>query len=342
MADRYLPGGWVNAALWYDDPAPFIVAVGGRGTGKTYGALLELLKRKERFLYMRRKQDQIDLAKQPAFNPFGPLNSDEGANIITAPLGKNSCGFYHHHLEADKVVLDGEPVGVGVALSTVGTVRGINSLDKTVLLFDEFIPERSERRTIKNEGEAFLNAYETFNRNRELLGERPLKAILLSNTNGLNSDILEALGIMGRLEKVVAKEQTYSSNGLVAIYSYPDSPVSERKSKTVLYNLKNGDFEKMALKNTFPDEDFAEVESRPLKEYQPLATIAGLVLWKHKNGREYYVTEGTTAPREYRMNEVDKAAFCHRYAAAEGARLYRRLAFSSATVKIRWCRIWGV
>ena len=40
--ELYDENGFINHSLWLSDPAPFIIALGGRGVGKTYGALLDV------------------------------------------------------------------------------------------------------------------------------------------------------------------------------------------------------------------------------------------------------------------------------------------------------------
>lgn len=341
----YTSAGWVNAAVWFADPAPFVVALGGRGTGKTYGALDFIVEHDIRFLYMRRTQVQIDLVKQAAFNPFRPVNTNRGSDIVSAPLGKIATGFYHGHEEDNKIILDSDAVGVGVSLSTVSSVRGIDASDKTILLFDEFIAEKQDRKAIKDEGLAFLNAYETFNRNRELLGDPPLKCLLLANTNRLQSDILFSLGALEAAEKMVrqGKSHTVTAGGLVSLYNYVDSPISREKAATVLYRLRaNEEFTNMALDNQFSAENYSEVVQRPLQEYKPVASINGVTLWRHKSERRYYVTEGEVAPVKYGMSQVDIAAFCRRFDDVEFLRIHRKLDFSSAVVKIKWCQVWGV
>ena len=59
----YLDNGFVNARIWFDDPAPFVIALGGRGIGKTFGALDYLTGEGVKHIYMRRTQAQIDACK---------------------------------------------------------------------------------------------------------------------------------------------------------------------------------------------------------------------------------------------------------------------------------------
>ena len=52
----YTEEGWVNIRGVLNTGLPFIFLVGGRGIGKTYGALQEALRQEEQFLLLRRRQ----------------------------------------------------------------------------------------------------------------------------------------------------------------------------------------------------------------------------------------------------------------------------------------------
>ena len=182
---------WVNADCLLDSTAFITIGIGARGIGKTYGCLKSLYERGEKFLYVRRTQTQLDETCIQSLNPYNRIAADCGYTICCERLGKHSVGFYNAERgDGDILKAIGEPFAVGVALSTFATIRGM-SLDVTTLLFDEVIPERHER-PIKEEELAFANALESLNRNRELLGRPPLKVILLSNSNTINSRIIAA------------------------------------------------------------------------------------------------------------------------------------------------------
>ena len=57
----YDSAGWVNWSSILSEASGFLMVVGARGTGKTYGLLKELVKRKEPFIYLRRLKTQLDL-----------------------------------------------------------------------------------------------------------------------------------------------------------------------------------------------------------------------------------------------------------------------------------------
>ena len=174
----YVKEGWVNWKYILDQDSAFTMVVGARGTGKTYGLMKELIERQQPFIYLRRLKTQIDNCGKVTGNPFKRLNMDGGYNILPYSVGGN--------IEFRKDDKNGELVAVGVALSTVATIRGVDFSDYNYILFDEAVAMVGEK-PIKNEFEAILNFYETVNRNREIIGEKPVQAILLGNANKLSN-----------------------------------------------------------------------------------------------------------------------------------------------------------
>lgn len=344
----YLENGFIDHALWYKDKAPFIIAMGGRGTGKTYGALCDVVAGKYgKVVYVRRNDTQLSAAKLPELNPFKRVNADLGSDLLFAPMGKSVAGIYHGKEKDGVMVPDGSPVGIGVPLSVFSNIRGIDGMDYQTIIFDEFIKESHER-PIKNEGEAFLNMYETLNRNRELppLNQAPLKCILLANSNDLRSPILDALGLVDIIDRMLSKGQEYKSlrGGMLSVYLYQDSPISEAKSKTALYQVANNrDFAKMALENRFSGANYEYVASKPLQEYTPLVSIGDVTVYEHtRRHAEFYVVDGVKAEEKYSTYPVDIRAFKNDYFYLMEALLDKRLYYSSAYVKVKFERVWGL
>ena len=346
MSSLYLDSGYVNARLWFDDPAPFIVALGGRGIGKTFGALsvfAEGAADAGKLVYMRRTQAQIDACKLPELNPFKSVNYVCGTNILLTAMGKYTAGIYNGK-EVDGVLRpDGEPRGIGIALSVFSNIRGVDGLGYETVIYDEFIKESHER-PIKNEGDAFLNCYETLNRNREIQGRKPLKMILLSNTNDLASPVLASMGLIEVIERMQrrGKERSTAAGGAVSIYLYQDSPISAAKKSTALYKLTNagGDFAAMALDNAFSAANYEFVEQRPIAEYTPLVSVGNVTVYRHKTQRAFYVVRGVKAEQHYSTLPLNLKAFRHDHWYLYEALLNRELRYSSAAVKIEFESVW--
>lgn len=344
----YLPNGFVNAHLWREDQAPFILALGGRGTGKTYGALSDAARGEYgKFVYVRRNDTQLGAAKLPELNPFKRVNADQGTDLLFSPMGKSVAGIYHGELVNGLIKPSGVPVGIGVPLSVFSNIRGVDGMDYQSIIFDEFIKEAHER-PIKNEGEAFLNMYETLNRNRELppLNMSPMKCLLLANTNDLRSPILEALGVVDIIENMLLRGQEYRKcrNGMLSIYLYQDSPVSKAKKNSALYQVANNvDFSAMALDNQFSKANFEQVHSLPLREFSPLVSIGSVTVYQHSGDNDmYYVIDGIKAEDRYTEYPLSIRAFRADYFYLWEAMLDKRLFYASAAVKVRFERVWNI
>ena len=337
----YTKDGWINADDVMDNPATFCICVGGRGIGKTFGVLKSILDRGLKFIYLRRTQSQIDTIKLKELNPFKAVNDIAGYDIVSGPLGKYMGGFWHSDEEGKAV---GDVVGIAVALSTVSNIRGMSTEDFDIVVFDEFIPEHHER-PIRAEETAFLNCMETFNRNREFQDKPPLKVVLLSNSNDLDSPILQAIGALRPLDEMIRKRQAYRTiaDGAVAIYRYLDSPITAKKKGTVLYRVSNNeDFSDMALENEFSKANYENVGREDMKQYSPLVSIGGMTVYEHKSERMYYVVDGVKSEVVYTLYPNSVAAFMRKYWYIKEAMLLQKIRYMSAPVKIAFEKIWRV
>lgn len=332
----YTEKGWINAGLLIDCQEPFVIALGGRGIGKSYGVLSELLNRDIPFIYMRRTQTQLDSITVPQLNPFNQIAQDNHIDIIASKLNKHTSGFYRgERNEKDEITPRGEPFAVGVALSTFSNIRSISAERFEALFFDEIIPERHER-PIKEEGLAFANVLESLNRNREIQNRKPLKVILATNSNTINSKILEVLGVLDIIDRMNRNGETFKSvNGLIAIFRYTDSPISERKKQSALYNVvQNSDFYNMSINNEFAAGDYENVQTKPLNEYKPLCSYGNVTIYKHKSRNEYYIIKGVFSKEKYENLPLSRKAFNRKYYYLFGAIMDKRVFYQSASVKI--------
>lgn len=323
----YTEEGWINATALIECPEPFVIALGGRGIGKSYGILWELYRNKIPFIYMRRNQTQLDAVTIQPLNPFNQISIDKGLNIKAEKLSKHTVGFFDEDAE--------EPFSIGIALSTFASIRSLSAEKYEVLFFDEIIPERHEK-PIKEEGLAFANVLESLNRNRELQNRKPLKVILATNSNTMNSRIIETLGCLDIIDSMARSGQFFKSvKGMIAIFRYIDSPITERKRNSALYKvIKNEDFTGMALENNFSKSDYENVQSRPIKEYNPLCSYGNTTIMKHKSKNEYYCVSGQKAPEHYEKLPLSTKAFQRKYWYLYGAIMDRRMFYQNASVKI--------
>ena len=157
--------GYLNIPDILKCKQPFIFVVGGRGTGKTFGALREARRRYRatgaRFMLLRRMQSQVDLINKPEYSPFKAVDRVDHQCTVSRSLSKYTAGFYDGQMdEHGTPQVTGDCIGYTCALSTISNMRGFDASDVDLIIFDEFIPEAHER-PIKNEAAALFNAYET-------------------------------------------------------------------------------------------------------------------------------------------------------------------------------------
>ena len=320
----FLDNGFVNMPRLFASRLPFIFVVGGRGTGKTYGALEYVRKQAldgKKFIYMRRTQDQVDKISQDDFSPFKSIDDMTGTITTVQKMAGKTFSFIDAPSE--------KTLGYCFALSTFAKMRGFDASDVSTLVFDEFIPEKHERQ-IKNEAEAFFNAVETINRNRELTGGEPLQCVLLSNANNMGNPLFLELGLVSRATKMLSKGvDTYrdEKRGLMLVI-IQNSPISEAKKQTALYKLTAGSsFQKMAIDNDF-DEQCSNLRHAPLKELRPLVGVGEITIYTHKSENWLYVsTHRTGSPTTFGSSVAELNRFRLQYMWVWEAYMMRRVYF---------------
>lgn len=282
----YTKEGWVDIPSIVESGFPFIFIIGGRGTGKTYGGIKrQYIDKKERTIYLRRTEVELDLCMTEELNPFRKVNFDTGHDIQVVKKKKMFR------------IDDGEDtIGMAFALSTVADVKSMSAEDVECILFDEFIRDRNKRNTIKDEAAAFFGFYETVNRNRELSGRKPLTALFLSNSGDVANPLFIELGLVSVCERAQRRGvypfvYTSRERGILLIDLGPSSPISAKKSDTALYRLtKDTDYYKMAIENDYVYNPASRQAARPLREYRPIVLVGELGIYRHKSTGEYYVS----------------------------------------------------
>lgn len=279
------------AIKWYDIRNArqkwrvFCFFLGGRGIGKTYSAIDYVVNSGKRFLYIRSTEKQIQLSLTPdRGNPFKKWASDHGRNIFIRR------GDDVNDIIETETTEKGESetiLGYAAALSTFENLRGVDFSSIDLILYDEFIQARP---FAFDAFRAFLNLYESVNRNRELSGSDPVRVFLLANTQELNNPLLAGFDLIGGIEQMKRSGQKRMSRGDIYV-ELCDSEISDLKSQSVLYrNLPEEDqYKREALHNEFSRNDFSGI-GRPknMREYRPICNIDDIGIWAHKSQRKYY------------------------------------------------------
>ena len=320
----YTSDGWADIPSIVSRSRPFTIVVGGRGTGKTFGALQyaqeKALAGDGRFMYLRRLQSQVDLISRPEYSPFKSVDRVTGLDTVSKALTKYTSGFY----------VDGSLTGYCAALSTFANLRGFDGSDIDLLILDEAIPEHHER-PLKEEFAAFLNCYETINRNRELEGRKPLQALLMANSNALGNPYFLGWGLVKKSLDMIRKNSSVyddPSRGLLLVMLH-DSPVSEQKKDTALYRSSEN-IREMALENRFYDKDLSTYCNRHPRELEPLAICGEICFYRIKNGDGYHcTTHRSGSPPVYEASPLDIKRFIRDKGFLLNSYLSRRLTFDS-------------
>ena len=316
----------------------FIVIIGKRQVGKTYGTLKLMLDEYKRFILLRGMKTELEMLERNVNSPFEKIDGYKGQisfikdSEYTARITKTVMGPENEELTED--------IGMGAALSSIGRIRGFNGDIYTDVVFDEFIPE-SHLLKVRHGDDAFNNMYTTVAGNRELEGKPPLRVWLLANSNNLDSDILTALRITDVVERMSLRgeeSRIIKDRGIMILL--PDSSqIIEKRKDTALYKAIGGGskFSRMAFDNEFSYNDYTDVGTCPLKEYKPIMRIDTCIVHLHKNNKTIYVTNlyAVKCRHAYNDNEHDRMKILRDFPELKAAYLKGRFIFESMAVKNR-------
>lgn len=273
---------------WYTIPdnaklRPFTFIVGGRGIGKTYSAIdMCVTEHPGNFLYLRNTREQLQESCGAFGNPFKKWATDHKLDIVMEVEKRHAVVNSYLHDNGQQIK---QLIGFGANLSTFENLRGVDLSNVEIVLFDEFI----ENRTLTfDQFQSLLHMYETINRNRELEGKPPLIVLLLSNAQRLGNPILRGFNLIPQIEEMQKTGQRSWANETIRI-ELPFSEVSDAKRETALYKATAGsEFSGEALDNNFVNDSFTGVKKVNINEYVPYVCIDNIFIYKHKSESLYY------------------------------------------------------
>lgn len=328
----YLDNGFLNVK-WLDREAnrinaAFVIILGSRQIGKTFGTLKLMTDERRNFILMRRTKTESDFITNGTVNPFIPLGrTDISVKKDTEYTGKIVL------TEDDKNI----PLGITTSLTCISKIRGFSGKIFTDLVYDEFIPEAHVNR-IKNEGDAFLNAVVTIAGNRELEGLPPLRCWLLANTNNIASPILEALNITDKIERMENSGKELSimpERGIIIVLARGEAVIERRRNTSLLRAIgRESQFSEMAFDNKFSYNDSENVTRRDLKQFNPVCSVTGvLTIWKHKSTEELFISSYRRTAKEYSNTDRGRKQLLIAVPYLKLAYVYNRTAFETLALK---------
>lgn len=143
---------------------PVNIIIGERGVGKSYGAkdyvINKYIKKKEKFLYLRRYDNELKAVFSKDF--FGDIKEKYKDYILTA---KNK-----------KFMINGEIFGYAKRLTEAQDLKSVSFDDITTIIFDEYGIEKNKRYYLPNEGMTIAGLFDSVIRNRS-----DIKIFILTN-----------------------------------------------------------------------------------------------------------------------------------------------------------------
>lgn len=344
----YTKEGWLDAKHIEEvadrNGISFIVIIGKRQIGKTYNVLKLMLDENKHFILLRGVKTELDMLKRNVNSPFEKIegykkriafNSEteytasivrtDNENVVDEDGNTSTAELYTN-------------IGMAAALSSIGRIRGFNGDEYSDVVYDEFIPE-SHLLKVRNGGDAFINMYTTVSGNRELEGRAPLRVWLLANSNNLDNEVLTALQLSDVVEKMSIRgeeSRIIKERGIMVIL--PDSEqITTKRKKTALYRAIDPDSKvaKMTFENEFSYNDFSDVGTKPLQEYNPIIKAGPVTIHLHKSEKIIYITERMRCQcrKNYTESDFDKMRMARDFPELRAAYLRGRITFQSMKVK---------
>lgn len=290
------------------------VVYSGRGPGKTYSALWDCISNNVKFGYIKRTMDDIALISKDEFSPFKPINRDKGTCIKGDPIGGGLIRFYN------KVGEDKNDIGYGLAMSAIHKFKGFDISDIDELIFDEFIPQKSER-VNRKEGELLLDLYMTISRDRIQRGKQELKLVMLANSTNLACPVLLTLGLVDIIADMQSNNMDilYLPDKRVMIHHIRYTP-SISENMGIIQTMAGSLWADASISGNFAYNDFSAVRKMSIKGMFPVCAFkAGqqmYTVWRNKNNGIYYCTGSKTNNKipVYNLDsEIDAKAFYLNY-----------------------------
>lgn len=304
MIDLYTPEGWINVPAIAARPTWLKVLIGARQVGKTYGTLKYHLDNGIPFILMRRTTEELNfIANNNELDPFMKFLPEYHTRIY----GKKKTYTIVDY--DDEGIIPGTEHGIVMSLPMVSHVRGFDGSRFESVVLDEAVPEKGVivRQT---EGDSLLNAYTTIAGNRELKGKPPLILWLLSNTNNINSPILDALDLTDEIIRMKNKGREYVEFDGVSIFQGRSEIITGRRRETVLARRvkSDGAFSKMAYNNEWAYDESPIIKTRNIRGMVPLCSYAGFMyLWE--DGSSIYVCGARHKVQPYQDNDFSRSQF---------------------------------
>lgn len=249
------------------------IVVGARNRGKTYSCLKNRVLNKEKFIFIKRTNldvnqmaaggnvhnQKLDMDFEFDLSPFADINDDMGWNIQARKIIDGLGGFWEFN--DDNELTSKKPLGFIFSLNKVAKYKGFGGLRECkYMIFDEFIAAPWERIS-QEEGNQTMDLYKTVSRDREHRGKPALKLVCLANANDISNPIFNTLDIVNDVcDMINGGEHIRVTRGICIQLVEDNEEFYQVESETQIYKaMYDTEWGKMAFDNEFSRNDFTHV-----------------------------------------------------------------------------------
>lgn len=269
----------------------FNFLIGARGRGKSYGAkrlaLRKNIKNGDLFIYLRRFKEEL-ISRETFFADIQHEFPDWDFRANGNTFEKASA-----HSRDDKK-RDWETIGYAIALSTSQKQKSIAFPRVKLIIFDEFILEKSALHYLPDEATIFTNFYSTVDRYQD-----KTTVLFLANSVSISNPYFIEFGILPTPDTDFLKLK----NGYIVVHfdhneDFSDSVLNTRFGQFI----KDTDYAKYAVGNAFADNNLLLVEAKNpnAKHMFNLETRAGsFSLWQDPLTEKYFAVARMPAGQLY-------------------------------------------
>ena len=264
------------------------IVVGARNRGKTYSCLINRVRNKENFIFIKRTNldvnqlasggnvhsAKLDMDFDFDLSPFADINDDMGWNVQARKIADGLGGFWD--FDENDELKSKKPLGFIFSLNKVAKYKGFGGLRSCkYIIFDEFIAQPWERIS-KDEGNQTMELYKTASRDREHRGQPPLKLVCLANANDISNPIFNTLDIVNDVcDMIAAGEHLKVVRGICIQLVEDNEDFYKLESETEIYkSMHDTEWGRMAFDNEFSRNDFSHVKKHiNLKNATPVFEV---------------------------------------------------------------------
>lgn len=262
--------------------AAYTMVCGGRGIGKTFGAQVlatrASIRKGELFIYLRRYKEELKLAKLTFFAEYTKKFPNHDFRVA------GTEGQWAPAKTRDQKKREWHTLCYFIALSTAQSVKSVAFNKVTLILFDEFILEKSATHYLPDEANIFNNFYATVDRWQD-----KTRVLFLANAVTIMNPYFTAYDIVpNKANDIVVKR------GGFLVAHFPDSEAFKASVNDTRFGnfIAGSEYADYAVGNVFHDnhEHLVKLKESTSKYMFTLVCHNGsFSVWRSKDPQEFFI-----------------------------------------------------